>query len=354
MTIDVRGRQPIDTASLGEWMDAQGLPGKGEPLEYTFVSGGSQNEIYEVRRGSLHCALRKPPQNPPPGRDQGILREWRVIEALEGTDVPHTQAIAVCDDTSILGSAFYLMGFVDGFSPIAVGEWPEPFLSDVDARRGLSFELINGLAKLSKLDWRAKGLSDFGRPDGFHERQVDRWMAFLDRVKTRELPGLEEAADWLRHHRPIDYIPGVMHGDYQFANVMFEHGAPATLAAIIDWEQATIGDPKLDLGWVLHVWPEDTTDVKGQGYIDLTGMPIRSELVDYFGKVSGRQVDDIDYYLILASWKHGIVLEQGYSRVVSGEADNERLLAFGDAVLGHIERAANLAASTDYSVSAAS
>ena len=114
------------------------------------------------------------------------------------------------------------------------------------------------------VDWRAKGLADLGRPDGFHERQVDRWTAFLERIKGRELPGFDEAAAWLRAHRPIDYIPGLMHGDYQFANVMFENGAPARLAAIVDWEMGTVGDPKLDLGWVVQSWPDDTTRRRGQ------------------------------------------------------------------------------------------
>ena len=170
-----------------------------------------------------------------------------------GTDVPHTEAIAVCTDPSVLGRTFYLMGFVDGWSPMQTRrQWPAPFDTDLEARRGLAFQLVEGIALLSKVDWRAKGLSDLGRPDGFHERQVDRWTAFLERIKGRELPGFDEAAAWLRAHRPIDYIPGLMHGDYQFANVMFRHGAPARLAAIVDWEMGTVGDPKLDLAWVVH------------------------------------------------------------------------------------------------------
>jgi aminoglycoside phosphotransferase (APT) family kinase protein len=120
------------------------------------------------------------------------------------------------------------------------------------ARRGLAFQLVEGIALLSKVDWRARGLDGFGHPDGFHERQVDRWTAFLNRIKGRELPGFEEAAAWLRAHRPLDYVPGIMHGDYQFANVMFKHGGPARLAALVDWEMGTVGDPKLDLGWVMQ------------------------------------------------------------------------------------------------------
>jgi aminoglycoside phosphotransferase (APT) family kinase protein len=340
-----------DIDRLGRWMDTQDLAGAGEPVECTAISGGSQNEIFGIRRGGFHCALRKPPKDAPAGRDDGILREWRLIEALGGTDVPHTEAIAVCTDTSVLGCTFYLMGFVDGWSPVGLDQWPSPFDDDLGARRGLAFQLVDGIARLSKVDWRAKGLGDLGRPDGFHERQVDRWLRFYDRVKTRDIPGLDVASDWLRAHKPIDYVPGIMHGDYQFANVMYHHGAPARLAAIVDWEMGTVGDPKLDLGWVLQMWPDDmaaAVDVPiGAAYADITGMPDKGELLDYFRGETGRQVDDIDYYLVLARWKLGIVLEQGYMRVMRGQGD-EKQQAFGLLVLELIKRAADLAETTDY------
>lgn len=350
MSDDTTQTALIDPERLGAWMDREGLPGAGLPVEHSFISGGSQNEIFEIRRGDFRCALRRPPLKAPPGRNEGIVREWRIIEALNGTDVPHTEAIAVCTDESVLGCSFYMMGFVDGWSPMNVRTWPEPFLSDVEARRGLAFQLVDGIAKLSKVDWRAKGLEDLGRPDGFHDRQVDRWLSFLERVKIREIPGLEVASDWLRAHRPIDFIPGLMHGDYQFANVMFRHGAPAQLAAIIDWEMGTVGDPKLDLAWVVGSWPEDTSDesVATGGYVDLTGMPSKSELLAYYAEESGRQVDDMDYYCVLAKWKLAIVLEQGYSRAVQGTGDNEKLMAFGPIVLDLMRGAAELAESTDY------
>jgi aminoglycoside phosphotransferase (APT) family kinase protein len=336
----------LDEARLDAWLDERGLPGRGEPLETGFVSGGTQNEIYEVRRGDLHGALRIPPAGAPATRDEGILREWRIIEALAGTDVPHTAALAACADPSVLGRTFYLMGFVDGWSPMGVDGWPAPFDADLEARQGLAYELVDGIALLSKVDWQARGLHDLGRPDGFHERQVDRWTAFLERVRGRELPGFDEAAAWLRAHRPLDYLPGLMHGDYQFANVMYRHGGPARLAAIVDWEMGTVGDPKLDLAWVVQSWPEDTSGGEGAvgGYVDMTGMPSRSQVLARYAEVSGRQVDDIDYYIVLAQWKLAVVLEQGFQRA----GDDERLLAFGPVVLELMQAAGELAASSDY------
>jgi aminoglycoside phosphotransferase (APT) family kinase protein len=335
-----------DVDRLVGWMDTQGL-GVGAPLEYRYISGGSQNEIYEIRRGDVHCAMRIPPPTAPPDRDNGIVREWRIIEALTGTDVPHTEAIAVCTDPSVLGRTFYLMGFVDGWSPMETrGVWPTPFDTDLTARQGLAFQLVEGIARLSTVDWRARGLEDLGRPDGFHDRQVDRWTAFFERIKGRDLPGFDEAAAWLRAHRPLDFIPGLMHGDYQFANVMFRHGAPARLAAIVDWEMGTVGDPKLDLAWVVHTWPEDTDEGDGTvgGYVDMSGMPPRSAVLDHYAAVSGRQVDDIDYYCVLAKWKLAIVLEQGYQRAGS----DPKLAGFGPFVVQLMAGAAELAATTSY------
>lgn len=337
----------IDFDRLATWMDDHGLPGKGEPIEHRFLSGGSQNEIYEIRRGDEVCVIRIPPPAAPATRDDGILREWRIIEALTGTDVPHTPAVAMCEDQSVLGRAFYLMGLVDGWSPMDIGDsWPEPFDTDLEARAGLAYQLVEGTALLSKVDWQARGLHDLGRPDGFHERQVDRWTTFLERIKGRELPGFDVAAAWLRAHRPIDYIPGIMHGDYQFANVMYGHGAPARLAAIVDWEMGTVGDPKLDLAWVVQSWPENTEAVEASesSYVDMRGMPARDDVLAHYAEVSGRQVDDIDYYVILAKWKLAVVLEQGFQRA----GDDEKLQAFGQIVLDLMQGAADLAETTDY------
>jgi aminoglycoside phosphotransferase (APT) family kinase protein len=336
----------IDVERLARWMDEAGLPGKGEPVEHRFVSGGTQNEIYELRRGDLHCAMRIPPPSAPAGRDEGIRREWRIIEALTGTGVPCPEAVAMGGDASVLGRPFYLMGFVDGWSPMDQRGWPAPFDADPAARQGLAYQLTEGIALLSRVDWQAEGLHDLGRPDGFHERQVGRWTAFLDRIKGRELPGFGEAAAWLRDRRPRDYIPGLMHGDYQFANVMFRHGAPARLAAIVDWEMGTVGDPKLDLGWMLQSWPDEGVAAGSvfSSYADLSGLPSRSALLAHYAQVSGRQVDDIDYYLVLAKWKLAIVLEQGFQRA----GDDVKLQSFGPIVLDLMKGAAELAETSDY------
>jgi aminoglycoside phosphotransferase (APT) family kinase protein len=337
----------LDTAKLADWLDGQDVPGKGAPLTSRYISGGSQNAIFEITRGDLHGALRIPPPSAPASRDDGIIREWRIIEALDGTEVPHTKAIAVCEDPGVLGRTFYIMGFVDGWSPMNLDDrkWPAPFDTDLDARAGLGYQLAEGIALLSKVDWQAKGLQTLGRPDGYHERQVQRWTGFFDRIKGRDLPGMEVASAWLNEHKPIDFVPGLMHGDYQFANVMYQHGGPARLAAVVDWEMGTVGDPKLDLAWMVQGWPDDPNNPDNDwSYVDMVGMPTRDQVVAHWADVAGRQVDDLDYYVILAKWKLAIVLEQGYQRA----GDDPKLQAFGPITPKLMADAAALAESTDY------
>ncbi|MFJ9360528.1 phosphotransferase family protein [Streptomyces mirabilis] len=336
----------MNIESLARWLDGQDIA-PGEPVEVSLISGGTSNDIFDIRRGERRMVLRKPPEKVPPGRNETMLREFRVLNALGGTEVPHPEAIAVCDDTDVIGSCFYLMGHVNGWSPMNTDGWPEPFKSDLSLRPGLAYELVEGIAKLGNVDWRARGLDGFGRPDGFHDRQVDRWQAHLAKFRFREIPGLDAAAAWLRTHRPRHWEPGIIHGDYQFANVMFKHGAPAELAALVDFEMATVGDPLLDLGWVVMGWPNADEDRDAAGrYADYTGMPDRADIIEHYAKVSGRDVADIDYYVILARFKMAIVLEGGYARHVQGDGGNPKMAYYGDAVLEMAAQAAELAATT--------
>lgn len=327
-------------AHLGRWMDEHGVPGAGAPT-LTPLTGGSQNVLNRVERSGVQWALRRPGPGGAADGGRTLLREIRVLRALEGTDVPHAELVAGCEDPSVLGTPFYLMRLVDGWSPLAtMPGWPEPYASDPRSRPDLAFELVGGIARLAKVDWQARGLTGLGRPDGFHDRQVDRWLDFLAAFQFRELPGLDAAAEWLRTHRPAHWSPGIMHGDYQFANVMFQHGTPTRLAAIVDWEMTTVGDPLLDLGWCLSSWGQDAGTTGG---IDLTGMPSREELLHHYATISGRSVENIDYYVVLARFKLGIVLE----KTVAREGINRgRGAIFAPIVVEQIRTAASLAAIT--------
>jgi len=311
----------LDAGVLGRWLDENDAPGGGEEASLQQLKGGSQNTLYLIERGGQRMVLRMPGARADAARIDGLLREIRLVRALSGTDVPHAGLIAADETGTVLGMPFYVMREIDGWSPMD-GGWQAPFDTDLPARRGLAFELVEGAAKLGRVDWRAQGLDGFGRPDGFHERQVDRWLTFLDAYKVRDLPGLDEAANWLRDNRPAHYQPGIMHGDYQFANVMFAPGESARLAAIVDWEMTTVGDPLLDLAWALLGYDGENPREDGF-YLDMRGMPTRSELLEHYEKVSGLSTENIDYYLVLANWKLGIVLEKTYAAAVRTRTGKE-------------------------------
>ncbi len=336
----------VDEERLGRWMDTQDLPGEGEPVTSSFISGGASNEIFEITRGDFHAVLRRPPRIVPKGTERDHAAR------VPGAPRPERHRRAPPRGLRRLrrrlrssGSSFYLMSLVDGWSPMNMDGWPAPFDTDLEARYGLGIQLVDGIARLARVDWKALGLEGFGKPDGFHDRQVDRWMAHLNAVRFRDIPGLDVAAEWLRHHKPSHWEPGIIHGDYQFANVMFAHGAPARLAAMVDWEMSTVGDPLLDLGWVMNGWSDPGED-RTKGYVDSTGMPSTAEMLDHYATVSGRGVDEIDYYVILARFKLAIVLEAGYARVVAGEADNPAMAAYEYVVLDTMAAAAELASTT--------
>src|SRR5271154_4704388 len=181
----------LDAVVLGRWLDANAAPGDGEEPVLEQLSGGSQNTLYLIHRGDHRMVLRMPGPRADAARIDGLRREIRLVRALSGTDVPHAGLIAAGDTAPVLGMPFYVMQAIDGWSPMD-GGWQAPFDTDLRARRGLAFELVDGVAKLGRVDWRGQGLDGFGRPDGFHDRQVDRWLAFLDTYRRRGLPGLTE------------------------------------------------------------------------------------------------------------------------------------------------------------------
>lgn len=316
----------VDVDRLARWMDGQpGLPGAGQALEVRRVSSGASNDIFEIERGGEVLMLRRPPKVGRERSDEIMLREARVLEALNGTAVPHPRFRAVCADPSVLGASFYVMERIDGFTPMR--ELPEPFRSDAGLRREMGFQLVEAAAHLANVNWRAAGLEGFGKPEGFHERQADRWLshlqgyARLEGYVVRDLPGLDDAADWLRAHPPAQWEPGISHGDYQFANVMFAHDAPARLVAIVDWEMATIGDPLLDLAWVINTWKDPDEDGSGAYTQPWDGFCSRAELLERYASITGRDLARMDYYVVLAGFKLGILLEGHWARQVAGLND---------------------------------
>jgi len=310
-----------ETDRLVAWSDAH-LPGSGELLVRRMTAGAS-NEVFELVRSGRRWVLRRPaPSSRAP--QENLLREFRLLTALDATDVPHPRAVVACDDPQVIGAMFYVMEYVDGFTPTR--DLPAPFAEDEGARHGLGLGLLDGLTTLGAVDWAAIGLDGFGRPDGFLERQVSRWLAFDASARTRPLEHLDTVAGWLDANRPPGGTPAIMHGDYQFANAMFRHDTPARLAAIIDWEQSTVGDPLVDLGWLLALWDEPGEEpIRGAGeerVSALAGFPTRAELTERYARRTGRDLDHLGWYEVFALFKLALVLEGAYTRHASGRSDN--------------------------------
>ena len=334
----------LNVRALEDWMDGQGLGQR--PIERPrALSGGTQNFMVRFSRGERHFVLRRPSVHAAPSANETMRREMRVLAALADTDVPHPALIAGCPDTDVIGAAFYLMELIDGFNVTV--EMPRLHAGNPTIRRQMGFALVDGIARLGRVDHSAAGLGDFGRPDGFLERQVARWRKQLDGYLEYPqwggpgiLPGVDRIGAWLEKHRPVHFTPGILHGDYHLANVLFCNDSGA-LAAIVDWELATIGDPLIDLAWVLTTWPrkDDPTSMKIEPW---SGFPAAGELLACYRDHSERDLSAIDWYIVLACYKLGILLEGTSARASAGKADPAIGARFHRRAVALFERAATL------------
>lgn len=313
--------------AVAEWMSEKGL-GAGPLQDVREISGGTQNIMLRFTRSGREYVLRRGPTHLRPRSNIVILRETRVLAALAGTDVPHPRLIATCGDLSVLGDAvFYLMEPVDGFN--ASEELPPLHASDADVRFGMGLSMADALAKLGAVDHVAVGLADFGKPAGFLERQVPRWLSELESYREFEnypgpdIPGVDDVAKWLEQGRPETWTPGILHGDYHAANVMFSRTGPEVVA-IVDWEMSTIGDPLLDLGWLLATWRQsDGSSVFGHTLTEKGGLASTDDLLERYARNTSRDLSHITWYTVLACFKLGIVIEGTLARACAGKAPKE-------------------------------
>ncbi|TDD66955.1 phosphotransferase family protein [Actinomadura rubrisoli] len=334
-------------------MDGQGLPG-GPFEDVAPLTGGTQNMLIRFRRGGRGYVLRRGPAHLRARTNEVLRREARVLAALDGTGVPAPRMIAACPDETVMGGAvFYLMTPVEGFN--ASVTLPDPHAADRSVRYAMGLNAARALSALGAVDHQAAGLGDFGRPGGFLERQVGRWRSELESYSALDgypgprIPGLDEVARWLDAHRPATWRPGIMHGDYHLANLMYSYDGPE-VAAIVDWEMCTIGDPLLDLGWLLATWPVDGDESASlAGPLGAAGgLPAADELVAAYAEradaVAGRDLSSITWYAVLACFKLGIVLEGTHARACAGKASAETGDLLHSITLGLFRRAQELIA----------
>ncbi len=316
---------PIDLDALRNWMDDRGLE-SGPLYNVELLAGGTQNILLRFRRSGRDFVLRRPPLHLRKNSNKTMLREARVLEAISGSDVPHPSFIAGCDDESVIGACFYLMEPIEGFNP-GTG-LPDFHASDPAIRRRMGFSFVEGVAALGALDYKKVGLEDFGKPEGFLRRQPSRWMSQLEGYAEvnswtgfEELPDVTGIVSWLEKHMPDDFTPGIIHGDCHLSNTMF-HNDNAELAALVDWELATIGDPLVDLGWVIATWSSEgrKTVLEIEPW---DGFPTLDELIAHYGERSSRNMDAISWYGVLGCFKLGAILEGTHARASAGKAPKE-------------------------------
>lgn len=317
----------IDLAALQVWMDRQGLgTGPLEGIEY--LSGGTQNILLRFSRAGRPYILRRPPPVLRANSNETMRREARILAALAGTGVPHPGLIAACPDDSVIGAAFYLMEPIDGFNPTQ--GLPQPHAGDAAMRRRMGFAMVDAIAALSKVDHAALGLADFGKLDNWLERQVGRWAAQLASYAdlpgwtgAAAIPGVDKVGRWLEANRPASCQGGIIHGDFHFGNVLFRRDS-GELAAVVDWELCTLGDPLLDLGWLVATWPEgDTPHATDVAITPWDGFASPAELVAHYGAQTGRDLAHFDWFAVLACYKLGIILEGTHARACAGKAPRE-------------------------------
>jgi aminoglycoside phosphotransferase (APT) family kinase protein len=319
---------------------SQQLPGDGGRLDFERIGEGHSNITYLVTRGADRFVLRRPPRGPLPPSAHNVLREWRLLDAINDANVRVPRMLAACDDPTVIGAPFYVMEFVEG--DVITTDVPES-LDNPEQRLAVGLELVDALVEVHAVDWQACGLEGYGKPTGYLERQLRRFSGLWEHNKTRELPVLEELRRWLSANMPESGAATIVHGDYRLGNVMLAHGAPARLVAIFDWELSTIGDPLADLGYMTTLWQQD-----GDPESELTalgaatrreGFPTREQMIARYEQRSGRSMTNLAWYQTLALWKSAVFLEGNYKRLLAGTTDDPWYKLLEQAVPELAERA---------------
>ena len=305
----------IDQRNLEAWFAAS-VPGTEMPLRFERIAGGRSNLTYEVRdAGGRGFALRRPPLGKRLGSAHDVSREHRVMSALAPTGVPVPPTLGLCEDESVNGAPFYVMEFVEG--PILRSRTDsEQF--DSATRREIGERVVDTLVAIHSVDPDAVGLGDLGRKEDYVARQLRRWHGQWEQSKTRELPLVDDLHARLSARIPDQGLATIVHGDYRLDNmILLPQGE---VAAVLDWELCTLGDPLADVGLLLVYWSEPGDELMPLLDPPTTadGFPTRAELRDRYAERSGRDLAQVDFYVALGLWKLAIILEGVFARYRAG------------------------------------
>ena len=307
----------IDRAGVEGWF-AENVPAAEPPLRFERIAGGLSNLTYRVSDASgQRWALRRPPLGKRLGSAHDMGREFKVVSALGPTEVPVPPALGLCEDESVNEAPFYVMGFVEGPVLRGVAEVEQSFPREED-RRAIGERVADTLAAIHAVDPDAVGLGDLGRKEDYVARQLRRWQGQWEKSKTRELAAIDRLHERLSARIPEQGPATLVHGDYRLDNMILTPGGE--VAAVVDWELCTLGDPLADVGTLMAYWPEHGGDAVALGRPPnlASGFPTRAELAGRYAERSGRDLSDLDFFLALGYWKLAIILEGVYARFVAG------------------------------------
>lgn len=305
------------------------------PLTARLIAGGKSNLTYAVTDGRREVIVRRPPLGHVLATAHDMVREHRVITALHGTDVPVPETYAVCPTDEVIGAPFYVMEFAPG-TPLRLASELEPL--GPERTRAISERMVDTLVALHAVDPEAVGLGDFGRPEGFLERQVRRWKKQLDASRSRDLAGADELHAWLAANVPPESAPAIVHGDFRLDNLLVDTDASTgeqdRVTAVLDWEMATLGDPLTDVG-LLHVY-QSLAGLKGGVAVSdaplAPGYLTPPEILGRYAAGSGRDLGHLGFHLGLAYFKLAVILEGIHYRYTHGQTVGEGFASIGAAV----------------------
>ncbi len=329
--IPVRPDETLDVIALRKWVGGQeGLPG-GTPEILQFANGRANLTYLLKYEDGSELVLRRPPLGPVAHGSHDMSREYRVLSNLWQSFPLAPKAVAFCDDQSVIGSQFFVMQRLDGI--VVKNVVPELFGGgvDEDANRALSLVVIDTLADLHEVDAASCGLGDLGHPEGFLDRQVSGWADRWQNARHQSNPVADEVASWLAGSVPVSGTPSLIHNDWRLDNMAVDPDDPGKCVAVYDWDMTTRGDPLADVGTLMATWYDP-----GEAPSSLNPMPTaapgwlrRSEALERYAATSGREMANIEWYIVFGTWKLAVVLQQIYIRWLKGQTRDERFAALG-------------------------
>lgn len=339
----VRAGEGLDLSALAHWLRGK-IEGAERGIAVEQFPSGHSNLTYLLRIENREYVLRRGPLGPVAPKAHDMAREFRVLQLVHPHFPEAPTVLHLCEDTSVLGGAFFLMERRRGL--ILRDDIPPSLASEPTYSKQLSETFIDCLVKLHEIDISKTGLMAFGKPEGFLERQVQGWAERWNRAKTEEMPAMDGVIQWLEDRRPDSSAPTVVHNDYKLDNVMIPFGCFDRIEAVLDWEMATVGDPLSDLGLMLCYWTwAEAPQLRAHGALALTRQPgwyTRDQLIRRYAERSGRDVSRIGYYEVLGVFKLAVILQQIYYRFRRGQTRDARFEDFNKRVRGLVELADSL------------